>query len=388
MAMTVAQLTTVPATTDIFNQMIVWLVNMGLPANNWRKGGVARSVLMAVAVSFTALALTITNFASSAFLTTATGDWLTLVAQYIYGVARIQATQASGTILATNAGGGVYTWNPGDLVVQDTVTLNTYTNSALTTLNPGAVSQPIAMVCTIFGTAGNANPNEITNPITSVPNVTFVQPSPFVATNAQSDADLVTACLAKLGALSMLGPRGAYAYAVLSALNNGAPVNVNRYTISPSSSTGQVSIVLASPSGPVTSSDLAAVQANIEAVARPDTATATTTSAVVVTPSALTMTVWAKNTPGLDATTLYNLVAAALTTNVSKYPIGGIVKAPSTQGYLYDETIRGWAQAAHPSIYAVDTASPVDLPIAPGSVVQLVFNSGTIGVRFTTVQSS
>lgn len=385
MAMTLQQLTTTPSANDSFNQMIAWLVSMGIPADKWRKGGVGRSLLMTVATTFYALGVIITGLASSGFLNTATGDWLSLLAKYVYGVTRITATQASGTIYQTNTGGNLYTWNPGDLIVQDAVTLKTYQNTTLVSSKPGDVSLPIPIAALEFGTASNANPGEITKFVSSVNGVSITNPAPLVATNDQSDTDLVAACLARLGALSLLGPRGAYAYAIQFALNGGTPVNITRWTISPSSSTGTVAISLASPSGAASVGDVAAVLANIEAVARPDTVTVVAAAAAVTTYTP-TITVWARTTAGLDATALTALVLTALTNYIAKYAIGGLPKPPATQGYLYDESVRAICQAAHPSIFAVDTASPVDLPVAAGVVVQLL--NPTISSRFVTQAST
>jgi hypothetical protein len=85
---------------------------------------------------------------------------------------------------------------------------------------------------------------------------------------------------------------------------------------------------------------------------------------------------------GIDATAIYNLVQAAITANVSVYPISGVPKPPLTQGYLYDETIRGWCQAAHPAIFAVDTQTPTDFPLNVGQVAVL---TPTVTVRLVAV---
>lgn len=395
---TVAQLTNAPSADTIFAQMITGLVNMGLPADKWRKGGVARSLLYTVATSFASLAITITLIASSAFLDTATGDWLTLLASKVYGVTRIAATFASGQILATNSGGFNYTFTPGQLVVQDSVTLQTYTNTTTVTVNPGFTNVPVPIQCTVQGTVGNANASEITVLVSSAPGLAITNPLSVVGIDAQTDASLRSLCQAKLGALSLMGPRGAYAYAIQSAINAlGAPVNINRWSISPTSSTGQVLIYLASPAGVVTGPDVTAVQNNIEAVARPDSVTVTTQSATVV-PYAPIITVWVRGTAGIptvgsggaisptlagiDAAAILALVQTAITTNVSTYPISGVPKPPSTQGYLYDAELRGWCQAAHPAIFAVDTQTPTDFPLNAGQVAAI---SATVTVRLVAI---
>ena len=396
---TVAQLTTAPTADVIFAQMIQGLVNLGIPADRWRKGGVGRSLLYVVATSFASLAGLITLFASSAFLDTATGDWLTLLAAKVYGVTRVVATYASGSINASNTGGGNYTWTPGQLTVQDVVTLQLYTNTTTVTVNAGQLNVPIPIQALIQGTIGNANPGDIQTLITSAPGVAITNPLAVVGIDAQTDAALRSVCQAKLGALSLAGPRGAYAYAIQTAITaGGAPVAINRWSISPSSSTGQVTIYLASPSGAAAAGDVTAVVNNVEAVARPDSVTVAASSAVPVVFSPI-LTVWVRGTigpgvpssgqtvtlAGIDANAIATLVATALTANASAYPIGGVNKPPSTQGYLYDETIRAWAQSAHPNIFAVDSAVQTDFPINPNQVAAL---AATINVRLVATAAT
>lgn len=178
-------------------------------------------------------------------------------------------------------------------------------------------------------------------------------------------------CRDKLAALSLLGPRGAYAYAVrIAKRTDGSPVAVNRLSVSPSSSTGRVTVYVASPSGPPPAGDLDAIRAAIEAIARPDSVRAEVFAATAVAfKSALT--VWAKRTDGVSADDLQTFVEHSLESFVATYPIGGIGKPPlSTKGYLYAEGIAGTAKSAHASIYAIDGAN-ADLPLNVGEVATL-----------------
>lgn len=378
---TIEQLTTAPTRDEIFDQMIAALVAMGVPADKWRRGGTGRSILRVVASSFYALAVLITFIAGAGFLPTATGDFLTLLARYVYGVERVVSTFATGYILASNSSGGNYTYQPGELLVANTITKKGYRNTAAVTLNSGDVDVRVDIEAIDLGTASNATAGQITTVSVSDVGVTCTNPFAVLAQNAWTDEILRAACLAKLGALSLLGPRGAYQYAIASATFNGAPVNVNRWSISPTSSKGLVTIRIASPSGPVTSDDLQAVKDRIEEVARPDSVT-TDTDTVTVTTASRDLTVWAKAIPGLDADTIEELVTTAIDDMIARYPIAGIPKPPSTTGYLYADEIRATANGAHAAIYAVDMSPDTDITIPDATVASLTF---TVDVRLVTL---
>jgi hypothetical protein len=385
--LTIGELTTASTTTQIFNSMIAWLVSQGLPANLWRPGGVARSILMVVAVTFAILSALIADFAAGAYLDTSTGDWLTNLALYVYGVSRPQATYATGTVLASNSSGGTYTYQPGEWQVEtDNDSENPgvfFLNTAAFTLAPGASLVPVPVIATVLGSGNNAAPGDVIVVVAPDSGVTVTNTTAIVGQDAMSDPNLVLLCKAKLGALSMAGPRGAYEYGIQTALDNGSPVNVNRWSISPSSSTGIVQVYLASPSGIASAGDVAAVAANLQAVAVPDCVTCLVDSASVVDYTN-TLTVWAITTPGLSESILSDQVNAALIAFVSNYYVGGLPKPPSSQGYLYAEAIDAAATAANPAIFAIDN-SEGDLLLNAGEVAAL---ATTLIVRFVTAPTS
>jgi len=382
--MTITQLTTTPTIDDIFAQLIAWMVNAGIPADKWRRGGVGRTIIYSIASAYVVLATLVSFIAQSGFLNTATGDFLTLLAFYVYGVQRVTATFATGVVQVSNSSGSIYDLAPGELVVQDEDTLKSYRNTSTIHIGAGASNVDVDIEALEQGTASNAAPGKITIVSVALDGLTVTNALAVLGVDAWSDSTLQAACLAKLGALSMNGPRGAYQYAIMTAtLPDGTPVNVDRFSISPSSSTGVVTIYLASPSGPVTTADLTAVQANIEAIARPDTVTANTNNTTLATFSK-TLTVWCRALKGVDAPTIQAKVEAALEAYQSVYDIGGIKKPPSTQGYMYDESVRAVAQASDPSIFAVDSDG-IDLAIA---VNQTAAIGVTVDVRIVTTPAT
>lgn len=385
--LTITELTTASTTTQIFQSMISWLVSQGIPANLWRPGGVARSILMVVAVTFAILSALISDFAAGAYLDTATGDWLTNLALYVYGVSRPQATYATGTVLASNSSGGTYTYQPGEWQVEtdnDAENPNVFfINTQVFTLNPGASLIPVDVIATVLGSGNNAAPGDVIVVVAPDSGVTVTNTTAIVGQDAMSDPNLVALCKAKLGALSMAGPRGAYEYGIQTALDNGSPVNVNRWSISPSSSTGIVQVYVASPSGAASPGDVTAVAANLQAVAVPDSVTCLVDSASVVNYTN-TLTVWAVTTPGLSSAILEAQVNAALIAFVSDYFVGGLPKPPSSQGYMYAEKIDAAATAANPAIFSIDN-SEGDLALNAGQVAAL---ATTLIIRFVTAPTS
>lgn len=372
-----------PVTTEAqLEKFLATLETLGVPARSWREGGSLRTMLWGVAATYAGFSESVLGFVRAGFLETATGGWLTLLAFNVYGVARIEATFATGIVTLTNAGGGVYAILPGELRLISAVTAKAFTNTAAIALNPGAVlAVPVRAV--ELGAASSATPATVTTLETALPGVSVTNAAAIVGSDAESDADLRERCRNRLAVISGKGPRGAYAYAVRSAVRtDGSAVDINRLRVSPGSSTGVVTVWVASPTGAPTPTDLPFIAAAIETYARPDTVTATLLAAVPVA-LASTITVWARATPGLTAPDLALLVSTALSAMIRDCPIGGIAKPPSVQGYLYADAIAGAAKSAHAAIFDVDGVGG-DLAIAPGEVATL---ATTLDVRLVEVST-
>ncbi len=371
-----------PVTTDqIELRWLDQLQALGLPAKSWRKGGSLRTILRVLAGSYAGFTQSISGFIYAGFIETASGGWLTLLAYYVYGVSRIVATFATGSMQLTNAGGGVFVVPASTYQIAHAITGKVYTNQAAFTLNPAStITIPIQAV--ELGTLSNALPGTITAPITILPGVTATNPVAVSGSDDEKDADLRQRSKDRLAIIGGKGPRGAYRFAAQSAVRgDGSPVNVNRISVSPQSSTGIVTIYVASVAGAPTTSDLPFITASIETLARPDTDTVVLNAATPI-PLTRALTVWARRTDGVDATTLASLVQSALLDYVTTYPIGGLPKPPGTQGYLYATAIEGVAKSAHPSVFAVDGVGS-DLLMAAGTVVTL---ATTITVNIVDVK--
>lgn len=345
------------------------LETLNIPARSWRKAGARRVIMRAIARTFAGFTVLDVEAIKAGWLDTAEGNWLTRLAYYVYGVTRIEATTASGQLQLHNGAGGVYHFDPDEVRALDTTTGKAYRNTAAFDLNPGDTVL-VDFQAVEPGSTSSAGPGEIDALETTITGVTVTNPAAFIGQDAEEDGPLRKRCLDKLASLSPLGTRGAYRYAVLSALrSDGTPVDINRVQVQANPATGVVTMYAASPSGTPTSTDLDYARDNVEASARPDTVTAVLNGATAVG-LAESITVWATRTPGVSADDLRVLVIAALEKAIKNYPIGGIAKPPSTQGYLYGDFVAGVAESAHASIFDVDGAD-TDTALSPGQVATL-----------------
>lgn len=367
---TIEELTQAISSDEILEVWLTALEKLGVPARSWRKAGVARSIMRVVSKSYEGFILIMVAAIKGGFLDTAEGPWLTRLAFSAFNVVRPTATFASGFATFTNGGGGVFNFNPYEVTLLWEAGGKAYRNTVAFSLNPGE-TKTIAIEAIEAGASSSAPPGVINKLEAVLPGVTVSNASSVIGSDELKDAELRQLCRDKLAALSLRGPRGAYAYAVRSALRvDGSPVDINRLSISPQSSTGQVTIYVASPSGVPAASDLTAIRDRIEAVARPDSVT-TSVFASSGASFSRTLTVWARADVGLAAATVKELVLAQIVGLQRDWPIAGYVKPPSTQGYLYADALAGVARSAHPAIFDVDGAG-ADMALAPGQIAVLL----------------
>ena len=355
-----------PLTSDqVRANLVTLLVAQGIPADKWRAGGTYSVILTIVATlgaMFTSLFATAIG---AGMLATAAGGWLSWVAYYMYGVTVGGATFASGLVTLVNSGGGIFNYAAGALIFQNLVTGKTYTNVNAVALGASSTLTGVQIQATVAGSAGNANPGDVSILQTALQNVTVTNPAAIIGSDAPTPTQVIQLCLARLGTLSPGGNAGAYLYAAQTALNAGLPVNVNRVQVSLNEATGVVTVYCASPSGAASADDVAAVDANVRAIAVPDGDTVVTISANVVTDNQA-VTVFAKSTPGADPVTIKANASAALASYLSTYPVGGLTKGGSTKA-LWANAVDGVLEASDPAIFDVDGTA--DIVLAPGQVV-------------------
>jgi hypothetical protein len=398
--MSISQLLSAPTSDQIRSQMVLTLVSLNVPADKWRKGGALSTMLTVVSMVYANLASLLSTAVNGFFLPTASGGGLVLLAYYVYGITVPTATQATGQVTLTNTQGGVFSgsgYDVGQVVFQNEETGNTYTNVEAINLSAAGGPNPtqtVDVVATVFGTVGNALAGDVSIIQTSMLGVDVSNAFPIVGTDPPTDAAVRTLCLNSLGARSVRGPRTAYAFAIQSAVNSvtGAPVNVNRWSISNSSHTGQTTIYVASPAGPVDPNDLTGIKANIEQVARPGAVTVTTAGAVTSSYNG-GLTLWCTAPSGTTALTLAQAAAAGITAfmgDPTSSPIGGVSADDDAnpEGFIgmFVDGVRGAAAAAIAAAGGKMVAAQglVDLALAANEVA---INNISITVRITPTGS-
>lgn len=361
------QLTT-PVTADqVVDTVLTTLESLSIPAKSWPKGGVARTIIRVLAIVFAGFSSLLADGVRAGFLDYATGAWLTMLAQYVYGVTRIDAVFATGKVTFVNTGGGSYTKVAREVRVSNPTTKKTYVNQAGFTLGPGA-TLTVDVIAEEQGSASSSAPGTVTNIDTTMLGVTVSNAAAIVGSDAELDPALVIRCRLSLGARSVYGPRSAYSFWGLSApRNDGTIVDVNRVTVSTQSSTGTVSAYIASPSGSPTVGDVAYVQAAFEQYAQPLCVTAVAVGATAVALPLSGVTIWARKEYGAAAADIVAAATAALTDLAKTYPIGGLRKPPSLQGYLFADRMAAAIIGSHPAIYDVDGIG-ADFALSAGQV--------------------
>lgn len=390
-----------PATAaQIVANITASLVAMKIPANQWRTSGSMSSFRASAAQQMAGFSTNAANLVAGLLLPYSTGNWLTALAYYFFGVTRIPATFPSGSYVLTNTGGGSFSgpsYAAGQVIFLDPTTGNTFTNVTAINLGPvgsGNATQTITIQGTKAGSAASSGPGAITTIVTTMVGVTGTNPVAVVGVDAQSDSDLRNVCLQSRAAASVRGPGNAYLFysrynldpgQILSSsglpvgatplLNSGGtPVNINRVGVSTASHTGAVTVTLASPTGPVSGTDLIAAQANIFLYAYVPGTTLIVQSATAVNYGP-TVNVNAKALPGVSTTN----VLAAIQTAIAAYfandiPVGGDIlqaAAPSgvVQGVFGSGITATIGQAvASQGTYVVEIDGLTDLAMVGGQV--------------------
>lgn len=348
------------------------LAAVGVSTTTWKPGAVVRTMIVAVAIVLAALSRLLANVAKSGFLELATGAWLTLVARYVYGVERLEATFAEGEVTLVNTGGGVYSGDAEDLVVATGTPSRLYRNTQPYDLGAGETIT-IAVRAVEAGSASTAQPGAINRLETTLLGVTCSNALPLVGLNEELDAALRVRCNEKLGALSPMGPWDAYSAAARNAKTSaGLPAGVTRTRIVKDGA-GGVTTYVASASGAIvgdeddTSTALGAVNDAVQRFAAPQAITAIVRSA---TPRVFDVTyqVWAYNTLALTPAQLVALCDAKVLAFMSAQPIGGaLIDAGPPK--LYRDALLAAISSVRPEIFhAVVTLPETDQDLALSEV--------------------
>lgn len=274
----------------IFDRGIQVARALGLPVTSWQTGDPTRSLYMYLAEVLNSLEGQVSEYIKAGFLSSATGQWLKVLAKEVFGVDFLEATFGTPTITITNTLGKFYVFGVGDLTVKNTATGKTYHSTSValdpTTRAPiGPLSFGVTALFELTadeaGSDSNAAANEIDAFVTTFLGLAIVSSTASIGQDEQSEDDLKTQCRSTLGALSPNGPADAYEYVARNPTLTGV-LEVTRAKATQDGTTGDVTVFIASASGAVSGGSVTAVQDAEEQWATPFCVTPTVVSATAV----------------------------------------------------------------------------------------------------------
>jgi hypothetical protein len=287
---------------------------VGLPATTWRSGDPTRTTFKYLARVLASLEDQNGAFIESAFLRSASGDYLTIVAEDTYGVTPGEATYATPSVTITNTGTRRYALDPGDLVVRSSANGKTYHSVDAGTWN-GGTTLAISFIADEAGSDSSCGVNEIDELVTTFLGLTITASTASTAADAQDEDSVKQACEDSRGALSPNGPADAYNYVVKNSELTGS-VEITRAETFDGGDL-EVNVFVAGNAGIVSGVALAAAQDAVEQWATPIGFRPTVANATAL-PTALEAVFVGDNLPDDFA----SKAAEAWSTLVNTYRIG------------------------------------------------------------------
>ena len=328
---------------------------LGVPTETWQIGDPTRTSFEFLAQRLANLESTYSDYIRAGFLSTASDDWLKVLAAEVYGYTAREATYATSTIELTNGGTGSYVIDAaGDLTVKSSLSDKTYHNvTGGIRIQPGQVVD-VEVIADEAGSDSSAGENEIDRLVTTLVGVTVTASTPANAQDDEREESIKEGCLSSLGPLSPDGPPDVYEHIARDPKLTGVE-DVTRAKSTANSESGLVTLYIAGPSGPALASSVNAVQAAVEKWATPLCIRPTTMNSVARQVN-ITLAVRGTNFPagyreGLDA---------ALRAYIATVNIGGLVAVSK----LY-----ATAETELPSMRSCTVSEPsADLQLLAGQV--------------------
>jgi hypothetical protein len=254
---------------QIFKRILGVMTALGLDTTSWRDGDPTKATAESEAEMLALREDMSVEAIKAGFLETAEGDWLDVVALDMYGVTRVQATFAAPTVTLQNASpGGLFEFDPGDLIVQASANDKTYKNSDPFTLTSGA-SAIVSLIADESGSDSNLSANEIDGIVAPpMPGVTIASSTAALATDKEGEPSLKARCRASHGPLPPTGPAAAYDSVARNPDLTGV-TDVTRTRTIDDDVNLNVTVYVAGATGPVAASSVTAVQDAIETWATP-----------------------------------------------------------------------------------------------------------------------
>jgi hypothetical protein len=300
----------------------------GIKVTAWAKGSPTRAVYRSMGDFGKAIIDAVADIADQGILEAASGAALTILARNVYGITRAEATFATTTLLIDNAGGGEYPYSPDNpLILTSSITKKQYISQGTGTILGLTSGQSLSVQAQEAGSASTALPGEIDEWVSSVDALTINHPTAAVGSNETSDADLKTACRARVGfvptesTIGAGGAPGAYESVARGGPDGGGGVvrpdgtriAVTRVRVEPDGG-GGVEVIVADEDGPITAPDLALVESAVITYAKPVGVPVAVSNSVALAISC-TLTVWI----GASTTATDDEVKAAITAAIVAY---------------------------------------------------------------------
>lgn len=342
-----------PLTDDqVLGSFLAFAAQLGLPVTAWEPGSVGREMFEIYATQLAAQTDEGQVAAAGGLLDYSSGDWLTLCADQVFDVQRLDATFAAGTLRLFNNSGIAVVLAPGDVRAYDAGlvpgsdpslpqsqipilsggagrlggTGKTYTSTTGGTIAPGG-SLDVTVSADEAGSASTAQPGAISALATPISGVYCSNPLLIAADDGESDPALRARCRESMARASPNGPSDSYRFFSTSALlPDGSSAGCTKVLVVQQD--GSILLYCAGDSGPLAgtvgdaASPLGAVDASVRASSIPTGLGETTLSAVGV-PVVIAMTVWLSQGATVSDAEALASVSAGLAALFVALPVGG-----------------------------------------------------------------
>jgi uncharacterized phage protein gp47/JayE len=369
------KLITAPTKAEVEGSIYALLSASGLPITAWQEGGVYRTLIAVLATVIAGFLGLVAKANRSNFLDLCEGDTLTHRAKQNYDVTRFEATYAQTDVTVDNATGGSYTFDPGDFVLEDSVSGALWANLQTFTIHALQKGVAVSMQALESGSGSNALPGRLTVMVSPIEGLTMTNNLATYGLDEESDSALRQRCRDSLGRLSPLGAEAAYTYFAKSARRqtDDSPVGVKRVWVSPSGV--PVRVYVAADTGEITGdaedpeTDLGAVAYDVTQYACPNPITCTVASATKV-PRDVEVDVYFDKASGLTNDTVNSIVVMAMRDFIKAVPIGGHVIGGS--GKFRIRALEQAIKAASPHFIQAEVTDPSsDVTLAEGEILTL-----------------
>lgn len=339
-----------------------------LPTTSWVLGEPTLTLLEIVAQRISMLTQVLAPMAAGGFLDFASGSgipgtpgWLDILGQQTFNESRITATFAQATCTLTNSGGDTYVISANELVAESSVTGKTYRNSTpssgTVTLSPSS-SITLTFVADEAGSASSAGTGDISLLVTALLGVTITNPTAATGLDEESDDAYRARCKLKVPAISLTAaaPEGKYVYfAITPSVNGGA--NCNRAICIGDTTTGNITVVCAGPSGAISGGDVTLITAALvnNVIGPVETLSVVSASNLVI---AVTSTIWVYSDVNLDSPTLQANVLARLQLLFAVAPIGGWKKPTDPNGKVWNNLLGAVIRSVSTRVFEVELSVP------------------------------